>query len=577
MILSTKFGNPKKNGEAQFYVRLIVRGADGKRIERRIKVRGIVMPPSVLNLKTWRVPPTYPQADLVNQYLLDYRNKLSSIVSMYERGDITFDMACNLASSGNAIDSVLDYVHNIFGRDKKDSHLQNCINTVVTITNKLGLVSLTFADITENNLLLVKKEMQESNRSPESFNKYFRDLKAIWNHARDRNFVIGKSPFRKEVMAKTPPVRYVPTASPEQISAAIKRIKISKEGRKSFITTVGRFQAVAMWLLKFSLRGFYRKDIESLSAHNLAFDFKRYVDSYRRGFYDDEIAGNSLLLFHGRHKSGIPMQIFIGIPPILALIRYLRLTLAYTNPTLSFNSAEELGAARTNFKKFLNDVPASRVDPLRLFKPLNKDNEKKFSNYWRLLGDRREEIGLPSFLIARHTFSTYSDALGIAYNDSQQLMGHRVKGTTDNYINKRTEKIMARIAKGHLAVIQEFKTLDLFEILLERSREVLGEFGEYLYGNCQLGISSPFFNDDLKYFLSEKESIPNQRQYKEMKEMIMSGGEIDSIEFAKAMEDTFTEEERALYNEKYPPLSSEEYQKEVESVRRDRELGLTGD
>ena len=574
MILSTKFGTPKKNGEAQFYVRLIVNGSDGKRIERRIKVKGVVMAPAMLNLRTWRVRSTYPQADLVNQFLLDYRNKLSSIISMYDRGDITFDMACNLASSGNAIDSVLDYVQNIFGRDKKDTHLQNCINTVVTITNKLGLASLAFSDLTEDNLLKVKREMLESNKSPESFNKYFRDLKAIWNHAKERNFVIGKSPFRKEVMAKAPPVKYVPTASPEQISAAINRIRIEKGGRKSFAATVGRFQAVAMWLLKFSMRGFYRKDIESLTAHDLAYDFKRYIHSYREGYYQDKIPGNSLLLFHGRHKTGIPMEIFLGIPPILALIRYLRLTIAYTHPTLSFNSAEELGLARTNFKKFLEDLPESRVDPLRFFKPMDKDNKKKFVNYWRLLGDRRKEIGLPSFLIARHTFTTYCDGLGFNYNDSKQLIGHKIKGATDNYINKRTERIMARIAKEHLEVLQDFKTADLFEQLLDHSVRVLGDFGEYLNENCQIGVYSPYLNANLGDFLSEKASIPNQRQYQEMKEMILKVG-VDAIEFEKAMEDPLTEEERKLYNEKFPLLTDKEYQEEVEGVRRDRELGLT--
>ena len=111
-------------------------------------------------------------------------------------------------------------------------------------------------------------------------------------------------------------------------------------------------------------------------------------------------------------------------------------------------------------------------------------------------------------------------------------------------------------------------------MLLERSKEVLGEFGEYLNNNCQLGMSSPFLNEDLHYFLSEKESIPNQRQYEEMKEMI-SSGRIDDIEWEKAMEDPMTEEERKLYNEKYPPMTDEEYREEIESVRRDRELGMT--
>ena len=565
MILSPKFGALKKNGDAQFYVRLIITDRNGKRIERRIKVQGIVMSPSQLNLKTWRVRSAYPQAESINQFLVDYRNKLSSIASMYERGDITFDMACNLAGSGNAINSVLDYVQNIFGRGKGDSHRQNCINTVITITNKLGLKSLSFADLTEDNLLIVRSEMLGKNLSPQSFNKYIRDLKAIWNHAHERNFVFGRSPFRKEIFAKAPPVRHVPTATPDQILLAIQRIRIERGGGKSYTAAVGRFQAVAMWLLKFSMRGFYRKDIETLSAHSLAFDFKSYVNAVKKGYYDEKVLGNSLLLFHDRHKSGIPMQIFMGIPPILALIRFLRLTIAYTHPTLSFNSKEELGLARIDFKEFVKSVPESRVDPLRLFKTAGKE---KLTNYWRLLGDRREEIGLPSFLLARHTFITYSDGLGIAYSDSQQLAGHKVKGTTDNYINKRTERIMARIAKSHLEILQEFRALDLYEFLLDRSKEVLGDFGEYLHNNCQIGIHSSFINGDLHNFLSEKESIPSQEEYQKMKDLISRGG-VDAVRFAKEDYDSMSEEERAQVNNLTRTLSDTEAKTMFEDFRNE--------
>jgi hypothetical protein len=61
-----------------------------------------------------------------------------------------------------------------------------------------------------------------------------------------------------------------------------------------------------------------------------------------------------------------------------------------------------------------------------------------------------------------------------------------------------------------------------------------------------------------------------------LKEMI-SSGRIGDIEWDKAMEDPMTEEERKLYNEKYPPITDEEYREEIESLRRDRELGLTGE
>jgi len=61
-----------------------------------------------------------------------------------------------------------------------------------------------------------------------------------------------------------------------------------------------------------------------------------------------------------------------------------------------------------------------------------------------------------------------------------------------------------------------------------------------------------------------------------LKEMI-SSGRIGDIEWDKAMEDPMTEEERKLYNEKYLPMTDEEYREEIESLRRDRELGLTGE
>lgn len=53
-----------------------------------------------------------------------------------------------------------------------------------------------------------------------------------------------------------------------------------------------------------------------------------------------------------------------------------------------------------------------------------------------------------------------------------------------------------------------------------------------------------------------------------MKEMISSGG-IDAVKFAEEMHDSFTEEERRLYDEKYPTLTPEEYQAEFKSAERD--------
>ena len=96
---------------------------------------------------------------------------------------------------------------------------QNCRESAVTVTNILGLDHLTFADINEDNLLFVRQDLLDREKSPSTFNRYYRDLKTVWSHAHKRNFVIGSNPFRKEIIAKVPPSRLVSTVTPEYISA----------------------------------------------------------------------------------------------------------------------------------------------------------------------------------------------------------------------------------------------------------------------------------------------------------------------------------------------------------------------
>jgi len=79
-----------------------------------------------------------------------------------------------------------------------------------------------------------------------------------------------------------------------------------------------------------------------------------------------------------------------------------------------------------------------------------------------------------------------------------------------------------------------------------------------------------FINQDLHNFLKEKVSIPNQRQYKEMKEMISSGG-IDAVKFAKEMYDSFTEAERQAIEKERELLTDDEARAIFEDVRKERE------
>ena len=56
-------------------------------------------------------------------------------------------------------------------------------------------------------------------------------------------------------------------------------------------------------------------------------------------------------------------------------------------------------------------------------KSLIKLMERRISNTWRLFRSRAKEIGLPEFKVARKTFMTISDELGISDSYGRALLG----------------------------------------------------------------------------------------------------------------------------------------------------------
>ena len=561
MIISHRFGVLKKDGTAQLYVRLIGRDKNGRRIEQRIKVPGVVLPPSQFNDRLWRVKAAYPLAEDYNQTLDKFRDKLKHVAVKYQQGSIDYEMAVRLASSGNAIDSVLDYIDTKFALDKNSVHLSKVRKTVITITNKLQLDSLLFKDINEDNLLRVKAIMiHDENRSPHSFNSYMRDLRTVWNHARERDYVLGNSPFRKSLFAKAPPLEEVKTARYEDILKAIHDLKSRGEDRRSLKSAVNNFEVIAFWLLMFAMRGLYQEDLHSITAYNLDFDFDRKVDAINKGYWDEKLPGNMMLLKHRRHKTKYPMNIFIGIPPILPLIRFLRLSLAFTHPKLCFNNASELGTARVDMNGFIRSVPKTRIDPLRLFKITKETDELSYTNFWRAMRKRANKMHLPPFKTARATFMTIADSLGISISDSKLLIGHADTMTSKHYRNVYQSKLVRRLASSHLEILEEFRVAELYEELLDKAKKELGEFGQYLNDNCQIGVYTPYFMPDLKQFLSENDNIPDEKQL----HLIKSGKyypDTSLDEFVRNDVESMNENERESVLELYRPLSD----KDVES------------
>ena len=148
---------------------------------------------------------------------------------------------------------------------------------------------------------------------------------------------------------------------------------------------------------------------------------------------------------------------------------------------------------------------------------------------------------------------TISENLGISISDGRLLIGHADAGMTKHYRNIHGPKIIARLASSHLEILEEFRTVEIYETLLNHAKSTLGEFGDYLYRSCQIGAYYNDLNTDLRHFISSSSKVPDHNQYKLLKADSHYQQEAD--EFARKDYQSMTDAERKLIEEMMRPIS----------------------
>jgi hypothetical protein len=151
---------------------------------------------------------------------------------------------------------------------------------------------------------------------------------------------------------------------------------------------------------------------------------------------------------------------------------------------------------------------------------------------------------------------TISENLGISISDGRLLIGHADAGMTKHYRNIHGPKIIARLASSHLEILEEFRTVETYETLLDHAKSTLGEFGDYLYRSCQIGAYYKDLNADIGHFISSSSKVPDHNQYKLLKADSHYHQEAD--EFAKEDNESMTDAERKLIEEMMRPIMDEE-------------------
>jgi hypothetical protein len=453
----------KSDGKAQLYIRFKDGTLKRKDNDKRIKVDGVFVLPKLWNKTFSRVEPSHDNSAAINDKLDKYWAKMKDVKNKYTLGQIDFDTAAKMLSSSESAKSIKEYIRTVFSQYKKPKHVKNCMDTVITVGNHLGITDLLFSDVTEINLLKVRNKLKNEGKSLNTFNTYLTNLKTVCNHAVEKKYLYQDFSFGKDLKNKVPPMPVVHSASPDDIYRAIDNIIPKTKRSSSHTTALRKVEAVGFWLLMFAMRGFYQEDIHDLTSHDLDYDFEREIDSIKKGYKDDKIIGRKEVYMHRRHKGEYPMNMLM-LPPIENLISFLRKLIALTHPHISFYNVSDLAKSK---EEIIKSKSMEDVDFLKIFAITNTGSPNLFDNTWRLFRKKAKEIGLPKFKEARKTFMSISDELGIPDSYGRALIGQNEPTISKFYKDMSRPRIVGKLAYYHLAILREFDTINIFNYLID--------------------------------------------------------------------------------------------------------------
>ena len=219
------------------------------------------------------------------------------------------------------------------------------------------------------------------------------------------------------------------------------------------VNTIQQWQSVALWLLKFCLRGFYYADIVQMSQTQI-----EDIDEHKMGHLLSTYLKDEVYINFMRSKTDFPMYIHIHNYPTLSLLTRLKMTFIYTHSDRKING---------------NSVLADINDKIKIFDYDVKANFDKHKNLHKKTNERSSELGLIQKR-ARKTFNQYADRLEMAEEIRKILLGQASdKMLGESYNDNTLKSKLDRVEKAHLDVLKKFKADEIFDRLLVRLKGLI--------------------------------------------------------------------------------------------------------
>ena len=505
MTVKFCFGNKRNDGRQNLKIRLKHRGKDAK-----ISVPGVYVESKYWDKSNNRIKNHCKNAKIYNDIVAKYSSKINEVKGLLELREINFETAKIKLSNSSHSGSIFEFLKthcSDFGEQWK----RNTTNVLNTFRNHLDLKDVLFEDITRNNFKKLRKILDSKGSSASTFNNYVRHIKAVYNHALDQKATYREFDFSKIKQIKINNFnRKLKTNNKIDIFRAIDRVKIKSNHKSAKEYAIRDLEAIGFWLLMFSLRGFYGKDIVSLSSFNHDYNYKYRLDYLKANAVQSPqiLKGSSHIIDHPRHKTKNMMRIWITLPPISSLIFVLKRLVAQTHPKVSYLTLEDLKLTHNNLLNKIKDY-----DELKIFKHNPVKDYRTDDALWNNLNKHLRKLGMHSFKSARKTFNTVATTEGIHPSVAKVLLGQTDLTIQKHYNNYNDIQLVKAVQEAHLRVMKSFNIIEMYDKWIFKIQELFGKFnGLEIGGGSKLVFDhqAKFLNSEL---LKSNETLIDNKDY----------------------------------------------------------------
>ncbi len=421
-------------------------------------IKGLYVYPQYWDKEECRVSAKHINSVLINEELADIKRRIESVKSKYEIGKISSDAVIVdvlQKSDGSTITSLIQSSLNprIEKESTRDSNL-NWWNGFKRLIGKRN-TSFTIEDLQKDDLYrkahkIGNKRVENETLSSRTYENYIAICTKVLKHAKEENFT-----YREYNI----PSQYKST---DVYRLSKKNKGISKEmfyNAIQKVTTIQEWQSLALWLISFSLRGFYYGDIARMTEKHLITLKLQNNDQYKKIKAPKNLFGD-FYLDALRQKSKVNILVKME-RPIMRLISAFKMSFAYTRINKKFGDKSIV--ANINDRIGIVDYDINKYG-------------KKHKDLWKKYNEKSSKWGIIQ-QEARHTFNIYASKISVTPEHRSIMLGHldKLGGRTrqKHYDNYDLPEIVEAVDKAHRDTLDKFGVFELIKFLYAKLEDIV--------------------------------------------------------------------------------------------------------